>query len=60
MATPCPVIKDGKHPMRAQRGPSRGKGKWDVCTLSQLYSIPEELCNEIAAAWTKEITPAAD
>ena len=55
MATPCPIIKEGKHPMSAQRGPSRGKGKGDVCTLGQLYSIPEELCNEIAEAWTDEI-----
>ena len=26
MATPCPIIKEGKHPMSAQRGPSKGKG----------------------------------
>jgi hypothetical protein len=53
-SSPCPIIKDGKHPQSAQRGPCRGKGKGDVCTLSQLYSIPEELCQELAAAWTLE------
>ena len=55
MATPCPIIKEGKHPMSAQRGPSGGKGKGDVCTLAQLYSMPPELCLEIAAAWTEEV-----
>ena len=53
-SSPCPVIKEGKHPQSAQRGPCRGKGKGDVCTLGQLYSIPPELCQELAAAWTLE------
>ena len=55
VATPCPIIKEGKHPQSAQRGPCRGKGKGDVCTLGQLYSIPPELCQELARAWTEEI-----
>ena len=53
-AMPCPIIREGKHPMSAQRGPCRGKGKGDVCSLGQLYSIPEELCQELARAWTLE------
>ena len=55
MVTPCPIIKERKHPQSAQRGPCRGKGKGDVCTLAQLYSMPPELCQEIARAWTDEI-----
>lgn len=55
VATPCPIIKEGKHPQSAQRGPCRGKGKGDVCTLSQLYSLPPALCQELARAWTEEI-----
>jgi hypothetical protein len=54
MATPCPIIKERKHPQSAQRGPCRGKGKGDVCSLPQLYSMPPELCQEIARAWTEE------
>jgi site-specific DNA-cytosine methylase len=54
MAYPCPIIREGKHPMSAQRGPSKGKGTQDVCSLAQLYSMPPELCQEIAKAWTEE------
>ena len=53
--TPCPIIEEGKHPQSAQRGPCRGKGKGDVCTLGQLYSIPPQLCQELARAWTEEV-----
>ena len=53
-ANPCLIIKEGKHPMSAQRGPSKGKGTQDRCTLAQLYSIPPLLCQEIAKAWTEE------
>jgi site-specific DNA-cytosine methylase len=45
--TPCPIIKEGKRPQSAQRGTCRGKGKGDVCTLSQLYSMPPKLCQEL-------------
>ena len=55
-ANPCPIIKEGKRPMSAQRGPCRGKGKGDVCSLGQLYSMPPELCQELARAWTEEVS----
>ena len=51
---PCEHMVDGKHPQSAQRGPCRGKGKSDVCSLAQLHSLPPELCQEIARAWTLE------
>jgi len=53
-SNPCPIIREGKHPQSAQRGPCRGKGKGDVCSLSMLYSMPPDLCKEIAQAWTEE------
>jgi hypothetical protein len=53
-ATPCPIIQEGRHPMSAQRGPSGGKGRDDRCSLAQLYSMPPELCQEIAEAWTQD------
>lgn len=54
-ATPCAVMKEGKHPMSSQRGPCKGKGEGDICSLSQLYSMPPELCREIAETWTVEV-----
>ena len=41
------------HPATAQRGPGRKQGvlmTGDRCSLEQLYSIPPELCDEIANA----------
>ena len=53
-ANPCEKVVDGRHPMSAQRRPCKGKGTQDVCTLAQLYSIPPQLCQELAKAWTEE------
>ena len=57
-ATPCPIIKEGRHPMSAQRRLSGGKGRDDRCSLAQLYSMPPELCQEIAKAWTEDCAAA--
>ena len=38
---------DGRHQMTAQRGPCKGHGAGDKCSLDQLHRIPAELCNEI-------------
>ena len=53
--TPCEHMVDGRHLMSAQRGPCKGKGSQDRCSLSMLYSMPPELCQELAKAWTEEI-----
>jgi len=57
-ATPCTVMEGGRHPMSAQRGPCRGKGKGDRCSLTQLYSMPPELCQELAKAFSLDINGA--
>jgi len=53
-SAPCPSIENGRHPKTAQRGPSRRR-EGDVCSLAQLYSMPPELCHDLAKAWTEEI-----
>ena len=53
-ANPCDRVEGGRHLMSAQRGPSRGKGAQDRCSLAQLYSMPPQLCEELAKAWTEE------
>ena len=52
--TPCESIKDGRHIQTAQRGPGGGRGSQDCCSLAQLYSMPPQLCQELAKAWTEE------
>jgi hypothetical protein len=50
----CDVMNQlGHHPQTAQRGPGRIRGQRkhdDRCTLNQLYSMPKELCDDIAEA----------
>ena len=38
---------DGKHAMTAQRGPSAAGVAHDRCSLQELYSVPEELVQDI-------------
>ena len=54
-ASPCRAMVDGRHPISAQRAPKKVQGvrvatALDKCSLEQLYSIPAELCDEIANA----------
>ena len=53
-AHPCHAFATTKcHPMTAQRGPGRKNGTLldgDRCSLNQLYSMPPDLCDEIAKA----------
>jgi hypothetical protein len=56
---PCPMVVDGRHPMTAQRGPSKSNlremNREDRCSLRQLYSMPEALCTELALAFSLEV-----
>jgi len=58
-ACPCRNFQEtGRHPMSAQRGPSRVMGvvrEGDTCSLNQLYSIPHSLCLSIAQHCTDRI-----
>jgi len=45
---PCEQMTDGRHPVSAQRRASRPGDR--VFTREELYAIPPELCEEIAAA----------
>ena len=53
----CPSCVDGKHIKSAQRGPSKGRGLEDKCSLDELHQYPSTLCSEIfehcrARQWT--------
>lgn len=52
--TPCDdKARLGVHTMTAQRGPGRGRDGLklgDKCSLGQLYSMPAELCTDLAIA----------
>ena len=47
-SNPCEFSKDGKHPMVAQRFDAPRNGV--RLTLNDLYSMPQALCEDIAAA----------
>jgi hypothetical protein len=57
--TPCKAFAESKcHQLTAQRGPGRKGGildPTDKCSLAQLYSIPKELCDELATAFGNEV-----
>ena len=58
-ANPCDGMIDGRHTMSSQRGPVLRNGvrdPTDVCTLKQLYSMPPELCRELAEAFSQEVS----
>ena len=46
---PCKLMVDGRHPASAQRFSGKNQQYYSN-TLNQLYSMPEELTNDIAAA----------
>jgi hypothetical protein len=54
----CAVFADGRHPEVAQRGKTRCKEglRGKNCSLKQLYSMPPELCREIALAATADVS----
>ena len=62
-ASPCPAVAAGKlHPRTAQRRPARYRKPGDpddYCTLEQLYSMPPELCEDIARAAERAAAAAA-
>ena len=48
----CPSCVDGKHIKSAQQGPCKRGGvrvasEFDSCTLDELHSYPQQLCQEI-------------
>ena len=56
--TPCDGMINRRHAMSAQRGTGLKGGvrdPADVCSLQQLYSMPPELCKELAEAFSQEV-----
>ena len=51
----CWAMLDGRHVMTAQRGPSAAGQSHDRCTLHELYSVPQELVEEILVFSVKYI-----
>ena len=45
----CPACVDGRHLKSAQKGPDRGKGPGDICSLDTLHALPRALAEEIMA-----------
>ena len=43
----CPSCIDGRHVKSAQKGPDKGKGAGDICSLDTLHALPRELTEEI-------------
>ena len=48
-ACPCQFLENGAHPTTAQRGPTKRQTS-NRFTQTELYSMPKELCDAIAAA----------
>ena len=45
----CPSCIDGRHVKSAQKGPERGKGPGDLCSLDELHALPRQLTEEVMA-----------
>ena len=43
----CQSCKDGRHVKSAQKGPDKGKGAGDICSLDTLHALPRRLTEEI-------------
>ena len=45
----CPACVDGRHVKSAQKGPTKGRGPEDNCSLDTLHALPRALTQEIMA-----------